>query len=209
MSINRIFAGVTLVALAIALAVPAASQNPVRLKKTGKVVAVTPGAISVSAEGKNYTLKFKPEQSVVSVTGKLKPADLQIGTIVRLTAMLKGSTVEGEVTELKVYTTADGYQLGVLKDAADQPATVTGTIQKVKDNLLTIGAGRLKITATLAENATILLETKDYSIVKGGETIEFDGRSTDGTNVNALKIVITKGEPLEEPKPKGKAKKTN
>lgn len=208
MSESKLLTGWLVLALLGCVAVPAAAQAPVRLKKSGKVIAVTPGAISASADGKSYTLKFKPEQSVVTVTGKLKLADLQVGTIVRLTAMLKGQAVEGEVTVLKVYTTADGYQSGILKDAADQPATITGAIQKVQDNRLTIGAGRQKITATLAENATILLETKDYSIVKGGEPIEFDGRTTDGTNVNALKIVITKGEPLETAKPKGKAKKS-
>ncbi|MDX1947861.1 MAG: hypothetical protein SFU86_20855 [Pirellulaceae bacterium] len=194
-------------AATLAWGLPASGQNPVRIKKTGKVVAVSPGAISATADGKSYTLKFKPEQSVVMVTGKLKPSDLQLGTIVRLTAMLKGAVVDGEVAEVKVYTTADGYQAGVLKDAADQPATITGAIQKIKDNVLTIGAGRQRITATLAEDAKVILETKGYSICKGGEPIEFDGRTTDGSNVTALKIVITKGEPLVEPKPTGKAKK--
>jgi hypothetical protein len=185
----------------------AAAQNAVTIRENGTVLAISPGNITASAGGKTYTLKFKPEQSVVFVQGRLTPDDLKQGMIVRVTGTLKGTALDGDVSEVKIYTTADGYQAGVLQDAPDQPATITGQLASAKNGVLTISAGRKRVTAKLADDAKIILDTKDYSIVKGGEPIFIDGRTTDGKNVTARKIVITIGQPLEEPKPTGKAKK--
>jgi hypothetical protein len=200
---------ITLVALGLlaALGSKAAAQNAVTIRENGTVLAISPGNITASAGGKTYALKFKPEQSVVFVQGKLKPEQLQQGMIVRVTGTLKGTAIDGDVSEVKIYTSADGYQPGVLQDAPDQPATITGQLASAKNGVLTINAGRKRVTAKLAEGAKIILDTKDYSIVKGGEPIYIDGRTTDGKNVTARKIVITIGQPLEEPKPTGKAKK--
>lgn len=102
------------------------AQNAVTVKENGKILAVSPGNITATAGGKTYTLKFKPQDAVVFVQGRLTESELQPGMIVRVTGALKGTAMDGDVDEVKIYTTADGYQAGVLQDAPDQPATITG-----------------------------------------------------------------------------------
>ena len=192
---------------------PARGQN--RGSRGGTLVSAAANLITISSEGKLVQLKFKAEQNVVTVTGKLTPDQLRAGTIVRFTGALKGSKIDGEISDMKVYTAADGYQLGILQDAEDQPATITATLQSFKNGTLTVSAGRKKITAKLAEGAAIVLETKDYSLAQRGNAVQFEGRAApnDATPINAKKIVITVGSNAGEPEqnePAGKkAKKKN
>jgi hypothetical protein len=119
--------------------------------------------------------------------------------LVRCTGTLKGNTVEGEVAELKVFGKADGYQFGILQDAPDQPATVTGQLSKITDNAATIAAGRKNITLRLAEDLQVVVDTKDYSILQGGEEVAFDGQvAADGKTVGCRKIVVTIGKTAED-----------
>jgi len=178
----------------VALAtLPAPGQN--RASRGGTLVSAAANLITISSDGKLVQLKFKAEQNVVTVTGKLTPEQLQAGAIVRFTGDLKGSKIDGEISDMKVYTAADGYQLGILQDAPDQPATITATLQSFKNGTLTVSAGRKKITGKLAEGAAIVLETKDYSLARRGNAVQFEGRAApnDPTTINAKKIVITVG----------------
>lgn len=189
----------------------AQEKKPIRLNQDGTLVGVAPNVITVSSEGKVYQLKFKAEQNIVAVTGKLTSEQLQPGMIVRFTGILKGSTIDGEVGEVKVYTAGDGYQLGLLQDAPDQPATITGALQSVKNGTLSVGAGRKKITAKLAAGAAIVIETKDYRIAQRGNAVHFEGTlADDKTSVSARKIEITVGhssENKDESESKAKKKK--
>ena len=206
-------------AFAAALCVTAlASQSALgqgRASRGGTLVTTAANLITISSEGKVIVLKFKADQNVVTVTGKLMPEQLQAGMIVRFTGTLKGSRIDGEVSEVKVYTTADGYQSGILQDSPDQPATVTGTLQSFKNATLTVNAGRKKITGKLAEGAAIALETRDYSLAQRGNAVTFEGRAApnDPTTIHAKKIIITLGNSAgaaDSAEPAGKtAKKKN
>jgi hypothetical protein len=184
-------------------------KKPERVSLRGQVVNAGPGQFTAKAGGKVYTLKFSKERNIVAVTGNLELSQLQRGMLVRVEGTLKGNAIDGEVNQVKVYGAADGYQSGVLQDAPDQPATVSGQLAKIKDNFLTIAAGRKSVNVKLAEDAKVVVDTKDYSFLRGGETIDFDGTATgNGFVVNCKKIVVTVGKPAEEDgQPPGKKKK--
>jgi hypothetical protein len=209
-----------LLAAALALVAAAAptqaqeKKKSVRVSKTGQVVAVSPGIITAKADGAFYNLKVNKDKNIIAVTGNLDRSQLKRGMLVRCTGTLKGNTVEGEVAEIKVFGKADGYQFGILQDSPDQPATVTGQLSKISKDAATIAAGRKNITLRLAEDMQVVVDTKDYSILQGGEEIAFDGQvAADGKTVGCRKIVVTIGKTdddksAEEP-PAKKKKKAN
>lgn len=183
-------------------------KKAVRVSLRGTVVSATPGLFTAKAEGKVYKLKFNTERNIVAVTGNLERSQLQRGMLVRVVGPLKGTSVEGEVAEVKVYGAADGYLAGVLQDAPDQPATISGQLAKIKDNHLTIAAGRKNVNVKLADDAQVVVDTKDYTILRGGEAIHFDGTvAGDGFTVTCRKITVTVGQqPEADDKPPGKKK---
>jgi hypothetical protein len=203
-----ITAALAVVVVAAPLPVHAQKKKTERVNLTGQVVSASPGLFTAKADGKLYTIKFSKERNIVAVTGNLDIDQLQRGMLVRCTGTLKGNAIEGEVAEVKLFGVADGYQLGVLQDAPDQPATVSGQLAKLTDRNLTIAAGRKNINVKLAEDAAVVVDTKDYSMLKGGEQIQFDGPlASDGKTVNARKITITLGKLANESKPDAKGKK--
>jgi hypothetical protein len=186
-------------------------KKAVRVSLRGTVFSATPGLFTAKAEGKVYKLKFDTKKNIVIVTGNLDRSELQRGMLVRVVGPLKGNAIEGEVAEIKVYGAGDGYQSGVLLDAPDQPATVSGQLAKIKGNNLTIAAGRKNVNVKLADDAQVVVDTKDYTILKGGEAIHFDGTvAGDGMTVTCRKITVTIGKTADdEAKPSGKKKKAN
>src|SRR5688572_27014667 len=135
-SMPRTTRPIPVIAVCLAVVLASAGQKAVgqkseRINKTGQIVSVAPGLITAKADGDVYTLKFSKDRNIVAVTGNLQLSQLQRGMLVRCTGTLKGNTIEGEAAELKVFGAADGYQLGVLQDAPDQPATVSGQLSKI------------------------------------------------------------------------------
>jgi hypothetical protein len=203
--------------LAAALCAVAAAGPPASAQegggRRGTLVSAAPGLVTIMSNDKVLRLKFKAEQNVVTVKGKLAPEHLRAGMIVRFTGMLKGSTIDGEISDIKVYTAADGYQLGILQDAPDQPATITASLQSLKNGALTVNLGRKKITGKLGEGAAIVLETRDYSLAQRGNIVQYEGRAAvgDASTINARTIVITlntdAGDAKEEAPAGKKAKK--
>jgi len=196
MTIHRtIERGAVALALCVALSasLPVMGQN--RASRGGTLVSAAANLITISSDDKIILLKFKADQNVVVVKGKLTPEQLQAGMIVRFTGTLQGSKIDGEISDVKVFTAADGYQLGILQDAPDQPATITGMLQSFKNGTLTISAGRKKIMGKLAEGAAIEIETRDFSLAQRGNAVQFEGRAAPNnpTTVNAKKIIITLG----------------
>jgi hypothetical protein len=180
---------------------PAAAQEKkksVRVSLKGQVLGVSPGIIRAKAEGKPYLLKVNQDRNTLSITGTIPSDQLKAGLIVRCTGKLKGNALEEELTELTVHTAADGYQANVLQDGPDEPATIIGRLTRVKDKSLVIAAGKKTVSARLADDAKILVDTKDYSVLKGGEAVHFDGQvASDGKTVGCRKITITIGEKAE------------
>ena len=183
-----------LVAAAICYFGPAEGHAQGRVKTKGEISAVAPGKILLTdATGKIVTLNIRADQNVVAVQGKLALADLKPGTFVRIEGTLKANAVEGEVSQIKVFSAADGYEAGIVQDAKDQPAVVTGVVKLLKDNVLTLQAGKKRVTAKLAQEVSVIIESKDYSLVPTGALVEADGYETKNGSVNAKKVVITVG----------------
>jgi hypothetical protein len=179
-------------------AVAQEKKKSVRVSLKGEVLGVSPGTIRAKAEGKSYLLKVNQDRNTLSITGTISSDQLKAGLIVRCTGKLKGNALEEELTELTVHTAADGYQANVLQDGPDEPATIIGRLTRVKEKSLVIAAGRKTISARLSDDAKILVDTKDYSVLKGGEAVHFDGQvASDGKTVGCRKITITIGQKAE------------
>jgi type II secretory pathway pseudopilin PulG len=194
-------ATLAILGLLLGAASPAAAQakkKSVRVSLKGEVIGVSPGIIRAKAEGKPYLLKVNEDRNTLTITGTILSDQLKAGLIVRCTGMLKGNALAEELTELTVHTAADGYQANVLQDGPNEPATIIGRLTRVKDKSLVIAAGRKTISARLADDAKILVDTKDYSVLKGGEAVHFDGQvASDGKTVGCRKITITIGQKAE------------
>ncbi|MBC7857026.1 MAG: hypothetical protein IAF94_26650 [Pirellulaceae bacterium] len=182
---------------------------PRRVKSKGSVAAVSPGKIMLlDAESKLRTFNIRADQNVVAVRGKLVVSDLKPGMLVRITGPLKGNAFEGETAAITVYSAADGYEPGIVRDSQDQPTVVTGVVKLLKDNALTILAGKKRITAKLAADVAVNVDSKDYSLAPAGSRIEADGYETKDGSVNAKKVVITIGEPSQAKPQDAKAGKS-
>ena len=168
---------------------------PKKVKSKGKITAIAPGKIMLK-DGTNAAKTFNvlPDREVgITVQGKLTLADLKPGMLVRVEGPLKMNTVEGEVSKITVYSANDGYEAGIVQESKEQPAIVTANIKLVKDNTLTLLAGKKKITARLAKELTIDVDSKDYALAPNGSLIEAEGYETKDGSVNAKKITITVG----------------
>lgn len=168
---------------------------PRRVKLKGSVASVSPGKIMLlDEESKLRTFNIRADQNTVAVRGKLAVSELKPGMLVRITGPLKGNALEGETAAITVYSAADGYEVGIVQDSQDQPTVVTGVVKLLKDDALTILAGKKRITAKLAGTVVISVDSKDYSLAPTGSLIEADGYETKDGSVNAKKVVITIGE---------------
>lgn len=186
-----------------------AADPPKRIAiKNGTVVGATSEGIVVSDGTKTYNVKAKVGQQVMHVTGKLRLDQLKPGMIVRFTSNIKGTKIEEPITDIKIFTPNDGFPPGILQDDSGSGATITGQLTKIKEGDISVSAGRKKFTAKIAENASIMVESIDYTIASPGDPVEVDGYISPTTGaISAKKVVITVGgnaEPKEEKKPKAK-----
>lgn len=168
---------------------------PKKVKSKGKITAIAPGKIMLKdATNNQKTFNVLPDREVgITVQGKLTLADLKPGMLVRVEGPLKMNAVEGEVAKITVYSANDGYEAGIVQESKEEPAIVTANIKLVKDNTLTLLAGKKKITAKLAKELTIEVDSKDYALAPAGSVIEAEGYETKDGSVNAKKITITVG----------------
>jgi hypothetical protein len=188
---------------------PATADFPKKVKTKGKITAVAPGKIMLMDATNNVrTFNVLPDRQVgITVQGKLTLADLKPGMLVRVEGPLKMNTLEGEVAKITVYSPTDGYIVGIVQDSADQPAVITGTLKLVKNGTLTLLAGKKRITARLAKDVAVNVDSKDYSLAPTGSLIEAEGYETKDGSVNAKKVVITVGK-IEQQEAKPQEAKT-
>ena len=185
----------TVLACLVCLHSQANADFPKKVKTKGKITAIASGKIMVKdATNSVRTFNVLPDREVgITVQGKLTLADLKPGMLVRVEGPLKMNTLDGEVAKITVYSANDGYEAGILQEAKDAPATVTANIKVVKDGTLTLLAGKKRITAKLAKELEISVDSKDYSVAPTGSLIEAEGYETKDGSVNAKKVVITVG----------------
>ena len=170
---------------------------PKKVKTRGKIAAIAPGKVMLKDATNNLrTFNILADREVgVTVQGRLTLADLKPGMLVRVEGTLKMNTLEGEVGKITVYSLNDGYEAGIEQESKDEPAIVTANIKLVKDGTLTLLAGKKRITAKLAKELAIEVDSKDYTMAPTGSLIEAEGYETKDGSVNAKKVVITVGKP--------------
>ncbi len=175
------------------LLLPFTAAGAEKVAAKGQVVAVAPGAILMTSDaGKQIQIKIPEGQSVVTVKGQLLPTQLQPGMLVRFTAAFEGTRATEPVSQMTVYSPADGFVPSVDGDPSS-PVLVTAVFNKLEKNgTLTMTVNRKKITAEPAEGINIQLETGDYRLVKAGDHIVLDGRQADAKSpVVGRKVEIT------------------
>lgn len=180
----------------LALLLPRANADfPKKVKSKGKITAIAPGKIMLQDATKHLlTFNVLPDREVgITVQGKLTLADLKPGMLVRVEGPLKMNALQEEVSKITVYSPNDGYEAGIAQETKDGPAVVTATLKLVKDGTLTLLAGKKRITAKLAKELAIEVDSKDYSLAPIGSPIEAEGYETKNGSVNAKKVVITVG----------------
>jgi len=170
---------------------------PKKVKSKGKIAAVAPGKIMLTDSTSNLrTFNVMPDREVgITVQGKLALADLKPGMLVRVEGALKMNALVDEISKITVYSPNDGYEVGITQESKDGPAIVTAAVKLVKDGNLTLLAGKKRITAKLAKELAIDVDSKDYSLAPTGSLIEAEGYETKNGSVNAKKITITVGKP--------------
>lgn len=207
--------GLTFVVALLLDSAIADAAPPKRVKAKGQISTVTPGKILFLDEAnKLQRFNILSDREVgITVQGKLELADLKPGMLARVEGSLKATSLEGEVAKVTVFSVNDGYQQGIIQDSKDQPAVITGTVKLLKDDVLTLTVGKKRLTAKLAKDAVVEVDSKDYSLAPTGALIEADGYETKDGSVNAKKIVITvgkvekKAEKLQDSKTAKTAKK--
>ncbi|MGI8978744.1 MAG: hypothetical protein ACR2FY_05930 [Pirellulaceae bacterium] len=185
---------------------------PKKVKANGKITAIAPGKIMLTdATSKLRTFNVLPDREIaITVQGKLALTDLKLGMLVRIEGRLKMNAIEEEVASITVYSPNDGYEVGIIQESKDEPAIVTATVKLVKDGTLTLMVGKKRITAKLAKELAIEVDSKDYSLAPPGSLIEAEGYETKDGSVNAKKVVITIGKvetPATDPQQAKTAKK--
>lgn len=206
--------GLALVGLVLITGLAPAAP-PKRVKAKGQIATVAPGKILFTDESaKLQTFNILSDREVgITVQGKLELADLKPGMLARVEGSLQANSLEGEVAKVTVFSANDGYQQGIIQDSKDQPAVITGTVKLLKDDMLTLMVGKKRLTAKLAKDVVVEVDSKDYSLAPSGALIEADGYATKDGSVNAKKVVITVGKvekkaaKLQDPKTAKAAKK--
>jgi hypothetical protein len=169
-----------------------ASAQPRRVKAKGQVVSVVRDVITLVDEGKNrHQVRPKADTGQVEVSGPWEAAKLQPGMIIRLTGVVKSNEIDEEVTELRIHSPKDQYQLGMAQPAENEPAEILGQFVRIKDGKLTFSLGKRRINAKLAKDATITVESKDLAFVKPGDAVEIDAYTTSSGILSGKTIKVT------------------
>ena len=183
-----------------------AAAQPRRVRAKGQVVSVVGNLITLIDEGKNrHQVRPKAGTGLVEISGPWEAAKLQPGMIVRLTGVVKSNEIDDEVTELKIHSPQDQYQLGIAQQAENEPTEIVGQFVRIKDDKLTVSLGKRRINAKLAKDATITVESKDLAFVKPGDAIEIDSYTTNSGILSGKSIKVTI-QPATSPPDKQQAK---
>ncbi len=186
-----------------------ASAQPRRVKAKGQVISVVGNLITLIDEGKNrHQVRPKADTGQVEISGSWDAAKLQPGMIIRLTGVVKSNEIDEEVTELKIHSPKDQYQLGIAQPAENEPAEILGQFVRIKDGKLTVSLGKRRINARLAKDATITVESKDLAFVKPGDAIEIDSYTTSSGILSGRTIKVTIRPAKKESQPVAGTKKS-
>jgi hypothetical protein len=80
---------------------------------------------------------------------------------------------------------------------------VSGPIKQVKDDVITIQAGREKFDVTVPETAELVVSTTDMSLVGRGDAVEVEGRYLRRGELQATSLTVRLANPVSPPPKKG------
>ena len=152
---------------------------------TGKIENVQGNVLAIKIDtGHPYFIGLFPELSKLGISGTAEPSYLKPGMLVSFTADIdvekKGAEVAEPLKELAVISKSETNTPGVFpEDRENKESTrffVRGIVKSMKDDTLAVSAGGKQITAKVASDAAIKIESADLSIVRPGDEISVDGR---------------------------------
>jgi hypothetical protein len=218
---RRIVALSVVMAVATCLPLPSTAQvrnpnaQPQQLslfRLSGTVAGVRPGMIMYrDVNNKECYAKIDKDTRRVVVTGVAEASALRPGMSVRFHATLsRRGEAEDPIAELTIFSPTAGDVPGVLPDDPNDKNSqmwVAGLIRTVKDDTITVQAGRNTVKAKLAELAKIKLEVSDYSLAQEGDTIKILGKGYQPDKVIAGEIEIQLAKPLAAPEEQKKPRR--
>jgi hypothetical protein len=155
-----------------------------------------------------WLLQVSP-QSTVSIVGEADVSYLRPGLTVELTGKIdEEATIADPIAEIEVVNSKGRQPMGLFAvDETDEDAKpvrsptpgeyrVRGRITSVKDGALEIAAGRLKISATAAEDLKVILAVDDPRLAQFGDKTKVKAWYIDGGKPNPL--VNTPGKAVAE-----------
>jgi len=185
-------------------------------ERKGVIVEVGPGAMRVRLPKESasvWTVVPAPDARV-EVTGVASREMLQPNQFILVSLNIDET---GKVTDPVTQVTFPGT--GVPEVAAPglgaaggkrlpgrRPAgtyNVSGLIKLVKDNTVTVQAGRDKFEFEVADDAQLVVNTPNLGLVGSGDDIELEGRFLQRLQLQATVLTVTLAKPVAPPPKKG------
>jgi hypothetical protein len=183
---------------------------------TGMVAKVAPGVLMLKLQNMMWAAMPAPG-AMIEVTGPASREMLQPKQFVNCNVMLDGLGKPGGPAEMVVFT--DGGVPGVIaagvgdwSQGAQQrrgprPAgsyTVSGPIQSVIGDTVTVTVGRERFEITIPEETEMVVRSQNVTLASEGDEVEVEGKyfQPGQLMVTSLKIMMSK--PLAPPPAKGR-----
>jgi hypothetical protein len=194
------------------------------VKAKGELNAVARGVIHVvNEDGDQWFVKVDPKSKNV-FQGSAEVKFLRSGMLVEFrNSFDRKGKAQRQVRTLKLFSRREDTKLGLkpvsggvavgglfsssredanAKKKTKQPAArtfvVTGVIQKIKDNKLTVVAGGRPVHVELADKVQIAFNFSDFRYARQGDTVEVSGWAypEQANRVVATSLTITAAKPL-------------
>jgi hypothetical protein len=186
---------------------------------TGTVEAIAGTSLQMmSSKSEPWSIQVIPGQSKITVEGTAEPSFLRAGVNIRFTGEVdaKGA-LQGEITELEIYSPQGKSDAGLFIEGADEQAKpipklvagkydIKGRIGSIKENQITVIAAGKKLSGTLSESPAIKVSSNDLGFAQKGDSVKVKAWYTDATKPDANRnkpgiglaeqITVTMSEPL-------------
>lgn len=185
-------------------------------ERQGVIVDVGPGMLQVRLPKDGATIwTVAPAPNLrVDVTGAASREMLQPGQFVSASVSIDERGDASEPVTRLVFpgggvpgVTAPGIgDQGGKRLPGRRPAgmyLVSGPIKQVKDDLITIQAGREKFDVTVPDTAELVVNTSDMSLVGRGDSVELEGRFVQRGQLQATALTVRLANPVSPPPKKG------
>lgn len=157
--------------------------TPIKIDGTVKQI-VQQGIVVSGKDGKTYGVGFTPT-SKVGLVGTTGIDFLKPGTFVQFEVMMdEKKEPSGEVKKIQITTPSATNVPGMgstkgpdAKEGEAGEYFVRGTVTTNKSGMLTVSAGKDRVTVKVAEGVTVPVTIADWSMAKPNDVITGDGTS--------------------------------